>query len=412
MRSQTDEKNLTDYAVGELGGIEREAVEARLAESETDRRSVDEVRWAAGMISVELAREPSEGLDAIHHAALELRLRELSGQRPVERRDQVGGRIGFAMSLAASIAIIGGAVGIILLSISRQTHIAINVPVTQPSGTPILIPLGTNSVASGESPQGLARVGENAGRFVNAADHPVSTFAFNTDPRTYDEVRQAIDQGRRPTRDSLKIDGLVNAFAYDDPAPASGATFGGSIEVGQCPWQPAHQLARIAVMARQGVGTVAQDVRTEVAFAPDAVRSYRLLGYDERTGGSAHAAESVQGGRSVTALYEIVPAAIAPAKPVEPLTLRVRYRLPDADAEQSVQFHPSDARAPRMAESVDFRFAAAVAEFGMLLRGSPERGHATMDEVVALAESGRGSDRLGQREQFIDLARHAKQLMG
>lgn len=411
MRSEADEMNLTAYALGELEGAEREAVGASLAASSENRRFVEEVRSAARLVSEELAREPVGGLDAIHYAAIELRLRGSPAPLMAGRGDWMRGHMGFVLSLAASIAIISGTIGAILLLISRHGDIAVNMPQTQPSGTPVLIPLEPTFPGGNDSLPGVAIAPAPSDPFVSVADHPVSSFALNTDTASYDEVREAIFGNRMPTRDSLKIEGLINAFQYDDPAPAPGATFGASIEVGECPWQPEHRLARIAVKARAGSGNVADDVRTEVAFVPEKIKSYRLLGYDQEIPAAPRQGETVAGGRAVTALYELIPTASANG-PGELLTLRLRYRLSAGDSEQVVQFIGHDARSARAAESPDFRFAAAVAEFGMVLRGSPQRGAATMDTAIVVADGARGPDPSGERKAFIELARHAKQLMG
>jgi Ca-activated chloride channel family protein len=60
--------------------------------------------------------------------------------------------------------------------------------------------------------------------------------------------------------------------------------------------------------------------------------------------------------------------------------------------------------------SADFRFAASVAEFGMILRGSPYKADATLTDVIAQAERAMGKDKHGYRAEFIDLAREAAKL--
>jgi len=409
MRRETDEMNLTAYALGELGGAEREAVEARLLASADDRRFVDEVRAGANLISEELARERREGLDAIHYAAIELRLRDSRGPAITARRDLVRGRIGFVLSLAASVAIVGGAVGLILLSLSRHSSVAIGPPNTQPSGGPILIPLEGTGLEDVHS-QGVAMGPQSAESFVNAADHPVSSFAMETDAAAYEDVRRALSDGRLPTRESVKIEGLVNAFSYDDPAPAPGAIFGARVEIGQCPWHPDHRLARIAVKARAGDGIVATDVRAEVAFVPAAVQSYRLLGYEGDASGKTEGGDSVAAGHAVTALYEVVPAASVVSQ--ELLTVHLRYRATEGAAVQTTQVVGRDTSPTRGSESADFRFAAAVAEFAMALRDSSHGSKARIANAIALAQSGVGADSSGQRRAFIDLARQAEKLIG
>nr|MBA3495975.1 DUF3520 domain-containing protein [Gemmatimonadales bacterium] len=60
--------------------------------------------------------------------------------------------------------------------------------------------------------------------------------------------------------------------------------------------------------------------------------------------------------------------------------------------------------------SEDMRFASAVAEFALLLRGSEHRGQASFDNVLALARGARGEDDQGHRGEFIDLVEAAKTL--
>ena len=417
MRRETDEMNLTAYALGELEGSERAAIEARLESSAEDRRFVEEVRGAVRVVSDELSREQTSGLDAIHYAAIELRLRESAGPRPTDRRAVVRARIGFGLSLAASILIIFGTAGAILFLMSRHAELAVNLPQKQPSSGPVLIPLDPSSPDPDRPASAAARTPRSSEPFVNVADQPVSSFALDPDTASYDELRRALFDDRLPAHGSVKIEGLINAFAYDGPMPAGGAAFAGRIEVGECPWQPNHRLARIAVKAREGSGVIAEDVRTEVAFVPAAVRSYRLLGYqggvnDDASGPAPSGpGERVLAGKLVTALYELVPP-MGGATSTQLLTLRVRYRPRREAEQQTIQFAGTNAHSDLKAESSDFRFVAAVAELGLLLDDSPARGHASMNDVIALAEAGRGADPSGQRRQFIELARHAKELLG
>ncbi|MEB3225584.1 MAG: YfbK domain-containing protein [Synechococcus sp.] len=60
--------------------------------------------------------------------------------------------------------------------------------------------------------------------------------------------------------------------------------------------------------------------------------------------------------------------------------------------------------------SPDFRFAAAVAEFGMLLRDSPYRGESSFDQVLAIAQGSKGADPEGYRSEFIQLVKTAQAL--
>jgi Ca-activated chloride channel homolog len=61
--------------------------------------------------------------------------------------------------------------------------------------------------------------------------------------------------------------------------------------------------------------------------------------------------------------------------------------------------------------SGDFKFAASVASFGMVLRRSAHRGSATLDAALELAQEGLGSDQAGYRREFLNLIRRAKEVM-
>lgn len=86
--------------------------------------------------------------------------------------------------------------------------------------------------------------------FSSARTMPLSTFGLDVDTASYGNVRRMIETGRVPPRDAVRLEELVNYFPYEVPAPANGETFGVTVEITDCPWQPAHQLARIAVRGK------------------------------------------------------------------------------------------------------------------------------------------------------------------
>jgi len=94
----------------------------------------------------------------------------------------------------------------------------------------------------------------------------------------------------------------------------------------------------------------------------------------------------------------------------ELLTLKLRYKAPDGDTSKLLEFPLTDARAPFARASADFKFACAVAEFGMLLKDSPFKGTATFDSALELAGEGRGDDAHGYRAEFLNLVAKAKAL--
>jgi Ca-activated chloride channel family protein len=98
----------------------------------------------------------------------------------------------------------------------------------------------------------------------------------------------------------------------------------------------------------------------------------------------------------------------------ELLTLKVRYKKPDGDVSQKLEF-PLNDRGGKFADaSADFKFAAAVAGFGMILRESPHKGAITMGDVIAWAAAGAANsaaDVGGYRRDFLGLARQAQALL-
>jgi secreted protein with Ig-like and vWFA domain len=200
--------------------------------------------------------------------------------------------------------------------------------------------------------------------------------------------------------------------------------------------------------------TIAKDVKIQVEFNPAQVASYRLLGYENR----ALAAEDfrddrkdageIGAGHTVTALYEIVPVGAEAAGPAagrgaeplkyqpappaatpaaqdkppfeqvgkpaiagptsrELLTVKLRWKRPDGDASTLVETPLAEQGGRFDAAPADFRFAAAVAAFGMILRDSEHKGTATLPLVAEIAGSALGRDAGGYRAEFLDLVRKA-----
>jgi Ca-activated chloride channel homolog len=200
--------------------------------------------------------------------------------------------------------------------------------------------------------------------------------------------------------------------------------------------------------------TIAQDVKLQVEFNPAQVASYRLIGYEDRLlkkedfNNDAVDAGEIGAGHTVTALYEIVPAALPPVRgdgsggmdvpAVDPLkyqeargqksevssdraaenrnsrdllTLKVRYKEPAEAVSRKLEFPLADGGARFADASADFKLAAAVAEFGMILRDSPHKGSGTLAAVRAWAEAGTDGDNGGYRSEFVLLVRQAEALL-
>ena len=90
--------------------------------------------------------------------------------------------------------------------------------------------------------------------------------------------------------------------------------------------------------------------------------------------------------------------------------MKVRYKAPQSNASQLLAFPVSRQGAGEGRPSEAFRFSAAVASFGMLLRGSEYRASSSFDLVNDLAKGALGSDRGGYKREFLQLVRQARSL--
>jgi Ca-activated chloride channel family protein len=191
--------------------------------------------------------------------------------------------------------------------------------------------------------------------------------------------------------------------------------------------------------------TIAKDVKIQVEFNPVRVASYRLIGYEKRIlrkedfNNDKIDAGEIGAGHTVTALYEVVPVGTAanPANsvpPVDPLkyskneqtksaplsgaatassemlTVKLRFKKPDGDKSELIERTLSDDGKEFAKAPPDLKFAAAAAEFGMILRDSEHKGNGTLGAVLEWAQEGKGGDANGYRAGFIELMRKAQAL--
>jgi len=175
--------------------------------------------------------------------------------------------------------------------------------------------------------------------------------------------------------------------------------------------------------------TIAKDVKVQVEFNPAQVAEYRLVGYENRLlaaedfNDDAKDGGELGAGHSVTAIYEIVPAGRRGSGSVdelryqsrdvtrggdrneELLTVKLRYQPPSGGASRLVS---RVVRAGERGAPETLGFAAAVAEFGMLLRNSEYKGTSSWDDVLRLAKGGLGRDPGGYRAEFVRLVEVAR----
>lgn len=178
--------------------------------------------------------------------------------------------------------------------------------------------------------------------------------------------------------------------------------------------------------------TLASDVKIQIEFNPARVGAYRLIGYenrmlaDEDFKDDTKDAGEIGRGHSVTALYEIVPAGAADIPQVDGLkyrkvqasdqageeimTVKLRYKPSGQTTSVMTDLAVQDT-APTLARtSDDFRFAAAVAGFGMLLKDSKYLSDLDYPKLLEFAKSSRGKDDEGYRAEFIRLVEMAQLL--
>lgn len=181
--------------------------------------------------------------------------------------------------------------------------------------------------------------------------------------------------------------------------------------------------------------TIAKDVKIQVEFNPKQAAAYRLIGYenrllrDEDFNDDTKDAGEIGAGHTVTALYEVVPngqkfenPGVDPLKYQQPaqtsqmadsrelMNIKLRYKEPDASISKLLNIGVADAGNKLNNASENFRFASAVAEFGMLLRASKYKADANYTDVLQRARQSTGTDLQGYRTDFLKLVETARTL--
>lgn len=189
------------------------------------------------------------------------------------------------------------------------------------------------------------------------------------------------------------------------------------------------------VMVKEMSGTLfalAGDVKIQVEFNPAKIAAYRLIGYENRAladedfNDDKKDAGEIGVGHTVTALYELIPVGAAGQPAVDPLkyqkveqssekkyadelmTVKLRYK--PLRASESVLFSTvvKENNLSLEETSDDFRFAASVAGFGMLLNNSEHADGLNWLQVLSLAKGAKGKDKEGYRAEFIRLVETAE----
>ncbi len=173
---------------------------------------------------------------------------------------------------------------------------------------------------------------------------------------------------------------------------------------------------------------IAKDVKIQIEFNPSLVKAYRLIGYENRKlrpedfKNDAIDAGELGSGHTVTAFYEIIPTGIesnlfvatddlkytpkvAPDAQLnsELATVKFRYKKPDGDRSTEMTRVIQNIEVGALNASPDFRFAAAVAWFGLYLRDSKLIQNKSITDIENLANTAIGQDKEGYRYELIRL---------
>jgi Ca-activated chloride channel family protein len=181
--------------------------------------------------------------------------------------------------------------------------------------------------------------------------------------------------------------------------------------------------------------TIAKDVKFQLEFNPAQVQGYRLIGYENRIlnkedfNDDKKDAGEMGSGHTVTALYEIIPTGVETellgnVDPLryskkeknkmqhgdELLLVKLRYKKPNENTSKLMEVPVSASSIAYKQASGQFRLAAAVATFGMILSDSKFKGESDFTLVRSLANSAVGEDPGGYRKEFVELCEKASRL--
>jgi Uncharacterized protein YfbK, C-terminal/von Willebrand factor len=419
MKMNIDEPRLTAYSLDELDEAERSTIARAIADCPEAQRFVASTQQFARALRSQYGYELEKEL--------------ISREKFVAIHDDSFWSKAGPLAIAAVLAVLA-VIGAVALGTNRLSGIAglagsSSGKVADARSAP---PVEAEEAAqANQNPSREADAGPYAYTgerpFVSVLSRPRSSFPVLVSLASYVDVRRSINAGVLPSRDAVRIEGMINYFAYEYPQPTEHEPFSLNVDAVTCPWEPAHRLVRIGLKGGEATA-VTEDSRIEVEFNPRRVASYRLIGYDRQPSGGQNLNEAKVGadwigaGYTVTAFYEAIPPTQERAT--------ADTRIPSVTGQSAelllsakLQFGTRGNNAVRFIERVvkdsgsafdeapqDLKFAAAVAEFGMILRDSEYKGNGTLGKVLEWAQDGKGSDANGSRAEFIELVRKAQAL--
>jgi hypothetical protein len=413
-KMNVDDPKLTAYALDELNAAERLTIATAIANCPEAQRFVADTKELARALRSQYSLEVNsevfrrEKLMAIHDESIWSK----------------AGPLAIAAALAVSAVIAA-----IALSTNRSSRVAAVPDSSLREARPAANQFAP--VEADEGSQSTSKLGRDADAgpyaytgdrpFVSVASRPNSSFPLLVNLASYLDVRRSINAGVLPARDAVRVEEMINYFPYEYSQPKAHEPFSLNVDVVGCPWEATHRLVRIGLKGGEAM-TLTEGSRVEIAFNARHVASYRLIGYDRQSSArqsineGTSSSDRIEAGYALTVFYEVVPLGQQGAAPVsgqraEPmLTAKLQLRTVGNGAVPSIERVITDAGSAFARAPADLKFAAAVAEFGMILRDSEYKGNGTLEKVVQWAQEGKGADSDGQRADFIELVRKAQAL--
>ena len=410
----SDDPRLTAYVLGELDGQDKAALEQALANQEHLRETVQEIERVIGLIQKSRAAER-----AVRARRTRFFSRPNGWRRPPSALQWTHWAPLFAVTAAALIFLVWRP---ILLenrdNARRASHDA------RPGAAH---EYASNIGAAVDAEP--SRPPEQANPFLSPRTMPFSVIPLNVGVASYQIIREDIQQKRRPEPASIRIEELVNYFPYQYPEPEEGRPFSLIAETGPAPWSPENRLLRVAVKTPtaelKGIDqerfnqAIARKVQIRVGFSPIGVLAYRLLGFVDDSRTSEPETKDLTAGQSITALFEWTPNRQEPSAGPNgehmPLTesagtldasinVTAQYALPGDDQIRVLErpVHDSGLKQAFIRSSLDFKFAAAVAAYGLILKEDPSIGDFSLEACRDLARQGLPFDPDGKRREFIE----------
>ena len=284
-QNEQDDSRLTAYALGELSGEEKAALEAELARSENARHELEAIEVTLRVLREELSLGPLLELSRLRKKQIEAALDERSEEAEVVPLDEKRKRRRWLFWGLGSVG--AAAAAAVLFSSSaespqfagtsgsaawgRDDSVGVKGEMSEGKlrrsdvaefgmidllssaapgfGEALQIEKGRKHKGKGRfNREGYAKIVDNP--FIRVASDPRSTFSIDVDTASYALVRRYLREGRLPPKGAVRIEEMVNYFSYSYPEPKGGQPFSVTTDVASAPWSPEHRLLRIGLKGK------------------------------------------------------------------------------------------------------------------------------------------------------------------